>query len=82
MVNVRTTADHRHRQPNIHNKVSLNAIHVLYTYEFQAHLYDLCHVMLQHLADTFNRVMTLRWLEPFYIRVGYVFELRFSAGKI
>ena len=48
----------------------------------QAHLYDLCHVMLPHLAVTFNRVMTLRWPEPIYMPVGYVFELRFSAGRI
>ena len=26
--------------------------------------------------------MCLRWPEPIYMRVGYVFESRFTAGKI
>ena len=29
-----------------------------------------------------NGMNYLRWPEPTYMRVGYVFETRFSAGKI
>ena len=32
-------------------------------------------------ATIFQVVTTLRWPEPIYMRVGYVFESRFSAGK-
>ena len=34
-----------------------------------------------HRTRTF-RSLFLRWPKPFYMRVGYVFESRFSAGKI
>ena len=36
---------------------------------------------LMNSADYFINIQ-LRWPEPIYMRVGYIFKSRFSAGKI
>ena len=38
--------------------------------------------MIQSLREYLRTYSSIRWPEPIYMRVGYVFDLRFSEGKI
>ena len=49
--------------------------------DFYSHTQLVCD-MIQSLCEYLRTYSSLRWPEPIYMRVGYVFDLRFSEGKI
>ena len=54
----------------------------LFRYIFGFFLFFFFFFFWHALWSTEHLFKTLRWPEPIYMRDGYVFETRFSAGKI